>query len=433
MAEGFLDESGSKSFEETGEEYLESLVERSVVSVRKRKSNGGRIKSFSVHGLMRDMCVRQAYADNFYLHFRRFPLPADAMRLQRRLSIFNYNDDSLESVDGSTNRSVISFEGNREGILNWLRYFTLLRILGLSNTFDVFEKHDLPDHVFELFHLRYLAFGYPFSIPKAISNLENLQTLIIRPSKYCREFVALPVEIWRMRQLRHVVVHSCVLPSQEEEEKQESMSGLENLQTLTEAVDFIYSKDRFKMIPNLKKLCILYMDSRDSEDYELHNLIHLKKLEILKIEMHAPLKQLRITSALSLSGVGIPWGDMDIVASLPNLRVLKLRNHACVGGTWETSEGGFSQLKFLLIGKSELEHWISETSHFPRLKCLVLHHGRRLREVPNDIGEIPTLELIEVDDCNKSLLNSIKRMKEDQLSLGNDSLQVLFFRYYDSF
>ncbi|KAH6771710.1 hypothetical protein C2S51_010114 [Perilla frutescens var. frutescens] len=39
VAEGFMNESGSKSFEETGEEYLENLVKRSLVSVTKRRKN----------------------------------------------------------------------------------------------------------------------------------------------------------------------------------------------------------------------------------------------------------------------------------------------------------------------------------------------------------------------------------------------------------
>ncbi|KAL8557561.1 hypothetical protein ACS0TY_004852 [Phlomoides rotata] len=48
---------------------------------------------------------------------------------------------------------------------------------------------------------------------------------------------------------------------------------------------------------------------------------------------------------------------MSIVGSLPNLQVLKLKNNACGGDTWETSDGEFPQLKFLLIEASNLEHW----------------------------------------------------------------------------
>lgn len=49
---------------------------------------------------------------------------------------------------------------------------------------------------------------------------------------------------------------------------------------------------------------------------------------------------------LALSGLGISWEDMAIVGSLPNLEVLKLRYDACIGDTWETSEGEFCQLRF---------------------------------------------------------------------------------------
>ncbi|KAH6802971.1 hypothetical protein C2S51_034417 [Perilla frutescens var. frutescens] len=406
-AEGFVNES-----EETGEEYLQELVKRSLVSIRKSRYNNGRMKRVSIHDLVRDFCTRQARADNFFLHVTESLAGAESVQLQRRVSVAD-RDDILQNVDGSsTVRTMICLEGKEEGIRWSSEYFRLLRILDLSEGDHLFFKSDdFPIQVFELFHLRYLAFVVDRfnSIPNSISKLENLQTLIIRSSDYPRGIVKLPVEIWRMRQLRHVLVFSCVLPTQEEE----TPSALENLETLNELLNFVCSRETLEMIPNLKKLCISYTRWGD---YEIHNLIHFQKLETLEIEMHRyvgerwrkiPLAFPPTLKKLSLRSVRVPWEDMEIVGSLPNLQELRLRNPAragsmwklrspaCVGSTWETNEGGFPQLQFLLIKRSDLEQWITKSDHFPSLKCLVVRDCRLLREIPKNIRKIPTLELIE--------------------------------------
>ncbi|KAL8473348.1 hypothetical protein ACS0TY_030252 [Phlomoides rotata] len=76
--------------------------------------------------------------------------------------------------------------------------------------------------------------------------------------------------------------------------------------------------------------------------------------------------------------------DMSIVGSLPNLQVLKLKNYACYGDSWETSEGEFPELKFLLIDGSYLQYWITKSDHFPRPECLALQRFQYLRERDSD-------------------------------------------------
>ncbi|KAL8052260.1 hypothetical protein ABFX02_06G200900 [Erythranthe guttata] len=115
---------------------------------------------------------------------------------------------------------------------------------------------------------------------------------------------------------------------------------------------------------------------------------------------------------------------MRVIGSLPNLQVLKLRDCNYCWNQWETSEGGFLELKYLLICNSNLKYWITETSHFPRLISLVLHNFRYLEEIPDGIGEIPTLELIELKNCRKTLADSAERIQEEQQDYGNDAFQV---------
>ncbi|KAI3459069.1 hypothetical protein Pfo_015732 [Paulownia fortunei] len=413
VAEGFLIPNGCKRFEEGAEEYLEDLVKRSLVLVTKRKSNG-KIKSCSVHDLVRDLCIRKA---NFLLHIMNTYVGKESIKNQRRISIAHSDPNSLANIQGSTIRTILYFQRSASS-LGSLAKFRLLRVLDVVDA----NANSLPPQVFELFHLRYLALSHVKEIPAAISNLQNLQTLIIHSVE-----VYFPLEIWRMPQLRHLVFPSSYLPDIEG-----AIFVLENLQTLLVARDFVCTKKILKMIPNLKKLGIYFIPEIYGIDYLLHNLVSLHQLENLKLEIYGAFRFRqkfnpafpRMLKKLTLSGWQRPWKDMTIVGSLPNLDVLNLRDFAFKGDKWETAEGEFPQLKFLLIDESDLQHWISESSHFPSLKCLLLHRCRYLNEIPDGIGEIPTLELIEVRRGNKSLEDSAKRIQEEQQSCGNDALQV---------
>lgn len=434
VAEGFLKPSEcGRSFEETAEEYLEDLVKRNLVLVSKRKSDG-RIKSFNIHDLMRNMCIRKAREEKFFQHVSGFL--QQGMRIPRRLSIAHLEQDFPKGIYDSNIHTVIVLQYRQRPLDTGssLRYFRLLRILDLRDAYDFVHKFGsssptLPAEVFELFHLRYLALDHNILIPAAISNLRNLQTLIIAVKRY-GIFIPLPVEIWRVPQLRHILVFRHLLPSQEG-----LTFPLENLQTLSIARDIVWSGKTLKMMPNLKKLTIWYDKWRRHEDYELHNLEYLQ-LEKLQLKLHigfpCPEKLNpvfpRTLRKLSLVGWKLHWKDMTIVGSLPNLQVLKLRDNACVGDTWETNEGEFCQLKFLLIDGTDLQDWVAESNHFPRLKCLVLRRCRYLSGIPDGIGEIPTLELLEVDDVNKSLVDMAKRIQADQQDWGNDALQVRCLR-----
>ncbi|KAL1546806.1 putative late blight resistance protein R1B-16 [Salvia divinorum] len=368
IAEGFLERhSESERVELVAEECLEDLIKQSLVLVTSRKIDG-KIKSCRLHSMVRDFCVRKAGKEKFLLPVMDFfPNP-----------ILRRNDHS---------------------------YWEL-------------------GQVFELIYLTYLAFSIPDSIvPPAIAKLQNLQTLIIY-----RFDVHLPVEIWRLRQLRHLIAfsfHSLPIPK--------VASPLRNLQTLSIATNFVCGERIVKIIPSIRKLGICYSEEEFGADYHLDNLIHFLRLEKLKLKTHSssaphpyslifPLSLIK----LELSGGWICWTDMAIVGSLPDLQVLKLKNYACHGEHWETVGGEFRKLMLLLIDESDLNHWKTRSSHFPRLKCLMLHRCPYLDEIPHDIGNITTLELIEIDDRNRSLSYSTNIIREMHRKVtGDDSLKVV--------
>ncbi|KAL8557536.1 hypothetical protein ACS0TY_004830 [Phlomoides rotata] len=415
---------GCKSLEEEAEEYLEDLVKRSLVLVTSRKSNG-KIKSCRLHDLVREMCIRKAQEENFLLT-DGYVRP-EMTKEGRRISI---GHSRLQKIWGPTIHTILCFKT----ILNYsslafLLNFRLLRVLD-----DIHDNSELlPPQIFELFHLRYLALGRPNRIPAAISKLENLETLIIRPFRRSGTYGSLasylPREIWSMPRLRHLVLTEyCML----RDPPVRPTLPLENLQTLSGIASFLCSKRILELIPNLKKLGIIY--STNEEHHDLHSLVNLHQLEKLKItasdsdhrfSLHGLYLAFPLTlKKLTLDGGELPWKDMSVVGSLPNLQVLKLKNYACSGSTWETTDGEFPELEFLLIEYSNLEHWIAESDPFPRLKRLLLGHCRYLTEIPDSIGDVSTLEVIQVDDLNGSLLKSVKHIQEVQQGYGNDAFQV---------
>ncbi|KAL0364587.1 UNVERIFIED_CONTAM: putative late blight resistance proteinR1A-10 [Sesamum angustifolium] len=227
--------------------------------------------------------------------------------------------------------------------------------------------------------VRYLAFTCAWQLPPSISKLQNLETLVYHKWK-SQQCPLLPRDIWVMPKLRHLwVTPSCFLDHAQLLPNDSFL--LENLQTLSEVRNFKCSSDIIKRIPNLRKLKISYDVSlfESWSSYQLENLITLHKLETLTLrtenschitdvaypeKLAFPL-QLR---KLTLSGLRLPWRNLNIIGALPNLEVLKLQRNACQGPEWRPIEGEFCQLKFLLLEGLDIVQWRADDSYFPCLQ-----------------------------------------------------------------
>ncbi|KAL8505199.1 hypothetical protein ACS0TY_016426 [Phlomoides rotata] len=453
-AEGFLiTEDQSKGTEELGYEYLEDLANRSLVLISKKRYNG-KIKAIKIHDVLRDLCLRKAQDEKF-LHVINdfsgsFP---EGIENSQRLIISSYFSGQIPNLDTSTIQTLLLFD--HWAFDSW-KSFRQLRVVDAMS--ETLRSSDAIRCIGELSDVRHLAFTCEPTVQVAklvaesLYRLHNLQTLIItRILCYVRQCASRPcstetdvytpfleLEIWRMPQLSHLILLDGFLPNPSPESFPENVA-LNYLHTLTRMSDFTCSDRILEMIPNLKKLGIVYsykgMYESGWSKYGLNNLVHLRKLEKLSLQAEPYPNLINDVSQnlafpatlkkLTLSGCRFPWQDMTLVGSLPNLEVLKLKRHACDGIEWETTEGEFCQLKLLVIENTDLHHWITESySHFPRLERLSLYKCDNLREIPYEIGEIPTLELIEVDSRNSSLVESAKFIQEEQRSIGNDLLQV---------
>ncbi|XP_057801508.1 putative late blight resistance protein homolog R1A-10 isoform X2 [Salvia miltiorrhiza] len=132
VAEGFVKyPSNSESFEKVGEECLDELMKRNLVLVKKRKSDN-RIKSCSLHDLMRDLCIRKAHESQFFLnlmdkHVKKKPF-RERIKNQRRVSLDSSHLRYLSDDDDSTIHSIRCSKYDLVK-LNFVKGVRLLRVL----------------------------------------------------------------------------------------------------------------------------------------------------------------------------------------------------------------------------------------------------------------------------------------------------------------
>lgn len=463
VAEGFLNSTGFTTVEEIAEECLEDLIDRSLVLAGKRSNE--KLKTCKLHDIMRDFCLEEAKRENF-LHVLNRPLYAlsENITALRRVS-FNcstiFSSYSIQPTDATVSRSILGFNISQSSIFSYTD-FKLLRVLDI--TFKEFPQ--IPSEIMQLVNLRYLAVATVSEFPPPVSQFWSLQTLILHMYSTGS---TLPWEIWKMPSLRHLHIKpSICLPSQTTEECNRYNSlVLNNLQTLTNITLADCTKDIFSSTPKLKKLGICetleytypakilwsvpytfenlwpYCSDTISDLWSdcLRNLALLSQLEALKIIGLRPPAQVpklaphldalpENLKKLTLSFTYLPWESMTSLCRLPNLEVLKLKNYAFTGPKWEQVEEGFCSLKLLLIEISDLEHWSASNDHFPCLEHLVLKSCLRLDSIPHDLGDIPTLQIIELENSSQSAVLSAKEIQEEQQSYGNDILEVRIERNF---
>ncbi|KAL9156409.1 hypothetical protein ABFS82_09G074900 [Erythranthe guttata] len=396
--------------------------------------------SFAPIRLVPPASFTQETSDNEFGTFRKAPeevLNTRRIVKVRRRQTSTASSSAPSSAPALARTLVCEFQG----ILPSLN-LRLLRVLKAVDK-DLYSlenrqgRYSLED-VFQLVNSRFLAvtatWHHNLRFPSSVYLLWNLQTLIVNDNF---DAVA-PSEIWKMPQLRHVRFNILDLPDPPPSGQDDDFF-LGNLQTLLKVRKFKCGEEVVKRIPNIEKLQICYREEFEGcSSYCLNNLVRLCKLESFGCSFNTWNKPNRddmlqnfilpnSLKKLTLEGTNLYWEDMGTkIGLLPNLQVLKLKAKSFIGPEWETVEGQFCNLRFLGIYDSHcgLEWWTTDSSHFPRLERLVLHFLDNFVEIPSAIGEIPTLQSIQLNNCTDSAVISAKRILEDQEELQNLGLQV---------
>ncbi|KAL7153213.1 hypothetical protein ABFS83_04G151200 [Erythranthe nasuta] len=425
VAEGFIKSNQSQSLEEIARGYLNDLIDRNLIL--KQLGTNGRIKFCKIHDLLRDLSLKVAQKDEFICVMEDIQRGVERGRrivCNEKNQQAKYQSQVLHTLQlpSLARTSVTHMDGR-------LSNNRLMRVMSFNCGA---KKKKLRRHIVDQVNMRYLAYNkrtrfLAVKLPSSIDVLWNLQTIIIRKNK-----IKAPSEIWEMRQLRHVDIYELQLPDPRQiGDQQQHEFVLQNLQTLKNVVNFVWSEEACKRVVNVRKLQIEYDSrSKSSNDYLLYNICHLHKLEsltCLPYTVHNVLQKLTFPSSLKklyLVGSKVHWKDLTIIGSLPNLEVLNLDDVSAVEPVWNPVEGEFLRLKYLFISYTNLVQWNADSSHFPVLEKRFLTQMYKLEEVRLDIGEIPTLRFLQLLECSESAAIYAMRIAEEQENNGNKELQV---------
>ncbi|PWA49255.1 NB-ARC domains-containing protein [Artemisia annua] len=372
MAEGFIQEAENQSFEDIGEAYLLDLVGRNLVIVAERRSNGG-VKSFKVHDLVRELCLRIAQEERFFQRINSTESYKFIVS-DKQHRMFTYQDIPIMKFAHPPTPSLrtlfcfLTTASWTYDIAEHFPSFALLRVLDLQNC----ELIHFPEGISLLVHLRYLAIWHLSGFPSSLLNLTSLQTLIVKTSQ---SSLLLPSNISDLVNLRHLSSNKkFYLPS---------INRPMNLQTISEVELGDLVENFQKYFPVIKKMSLI-LNSDEGNDFELLPCLETLKLtginrreqsepKLPKGEPNCRNNQISFSTTLkklTLVRCHLPWSDISIIQLLPNLEVLKLRADAFDGSLWKTDEAQFQQLQFLRLEKLNIKQWEAYSINFPCLKQL---------------------------------------------------------------
>ncbi|KAK6775383.1 hypothetical protein RDI58_026384 [Solanum bulbocastanum] len=421
IAEQFVKARSNKRLKVVAEEYLQELIDRSLILTGKQRANG-RMRTCKIHDLLRQLCLSEAHTENVVHVLNGNVLEArDDQRRVILLSKYEEKYDYRPRHSSGIVRTFISmgvaFPQEMRSIVSQFKLLKVLDALSID--------YDFSRVIPQLVHLRYVAAKIEEAL--SLAKLRNLQTVILRRLTLLDKLEQ-QVDIWRMSEIRNLDIRWPLYISNPLEAEQ-ALCLLNNLQTLY-LYNSPFAAEIIRRTPNLKKLKI-FDDSKHQDWPAILDFLSLvQDLETLHIQnmkwmIFSGDNFLPNLKHLTLTCTYIPWEDVKLLANLPNLEVLK-GYHAFDGTYWKLDEDiVFHKLKYLrLIHCHDLERWEAGHANFPVLEHLILDSFYNLEEIPESIGEIMTLKLIRIKWCGSAVKISAKKIQQEQQSLGNYQLQV---------
>ncbi|MFS8030643.1 putative virus X resistance protein-like, coiled-coil [Helianthus anomalus] len=431
VAEGFV----KPGTENVAEEYLVDLIDRSLVMVDQKRSDGG-VKVCRVH----DLCLKKSKEEKFLSEIKVEPFlgPGFSTNTTDRCSFINHNhthvlDYVFSKPFSASMRSFLYFPWGftcgftEENVSLIYSAFKHIRVLELKSVLAPF----LPTEIGQLVQLRYLSLRISEPvIPESVSTLWNLQTLVVY-GLMCPMGIDFHVSKDNsMTNLRHIYIWPSL--------RLQYPLASSKVQTISNLRLPVGRQLVLEMTPNLKMLAcvVLQLSAGLVLLPPLDTLVHLERLKIyidnvlsLPEQARFPcLNQLPHTlKKVTFSNCYLPWKDLSELGRLPNLEILKILRGSFQGPRWDPNDGEFKKLKVLKIQSPELAEWNLSSDHFPALERLVMDGCRRLKEIPMCLGEIPTMGLIELRWPRSSAAESARQIIEGQQSLGNDWLRLVIY------
>ncbi|XP_019247993.1 PREDICTED: putative late blight resistance protein homolog R1B-16 [Nicotiana attenuata] len=430
-----------QNMEEAARVCLNDLLNRSLVMVSEKRINGD-VECCTLHDVVREFCCRKLAKENFM----QLTVPYNPYRhlysKKSRLCIY-IHDDLVEDFIHSEYWPHKPLEFIAHPKCNtWDPSVTLpllakLRFVQAFHSLDVKLPSSWVMAVQSLTHLRYLAISVEEFDFKWVSHLHDLQTLHVVSRKYVRSS---PSIIWEMTKLRHLYIF-CFSFIWEDDDRaifdESSATMLENWRTFRSCSIYDTDPKFWWRFPNLEELN-LYIQEEPSRPLfpvpEVHTRLHSLELYINynrgywklvetanKFVFPSNIRYLHIQIELPIKGL------YQNIARLRNLENLKLEIRDTFGeDCWDVSDIEFQALKYLkLLNFMDIRERKASEESFPVLEKLFIKHCIYLEEIPSCFEEIPTLQLIDVEQCRDSVGDSAMNIKREiEETTGCDTLQV---------
>lgn len=336
IAEGFIQ---GKNLEETAEEYLKDLISRNLVMVD---------KTCRVHAFCGLKVLQEQ--QRFFLEMKcvngdLVPQPSEIDK-PRRLCM--HSDLEIFFAREGKNKvgCIRSLLCCYKTPMNFPAKYapTMVDELDMLRVMECefIKLGEVPRGVTRLFHLRYLTISVDTLkiLNEAFSSLWNLQTLVVYTKN---KSLPIKANIWKMVQLRHLKTIAVITEIAEGDGE-----GCKSLQTLSRVSPEICTTNVFNKAPNLKRLGI---QGNLAVLFEKNSLGKLNQLEKLKLvnTFHDSLSQRSMhfpeiaswfptkLTMLTIAGTSLEWKHMSTLARMEALQVLKLKDNAFTGMSWEAS------------------------------------------------------------------------------------------------
>ncbi|KAK7307346.1 hypothetical protein VNO77_40319 [Canavalia gladiata] len=446
IAEGFVNGEDGKTLEEVADSYLNELLNRSLLQVV-TKTSDGRMKNCRMHDLLREIVNLKSKDQNFATIAKEQDIIwPDKVR---RLSIINTLHNVRQNLTTFQLRSLLMFALS-DSLENFSIHalcstgYKLLRVLDLQDAaLEVF-----PAEIVNLYLLKYLSLKNTKvkNIPSSIKKLKHLETLDLKHS-YITE---LPVEIVELQRLRHLLVYRYEIESyayfhSRHGFKVAAAAPIGRMQSL-QKLCFIEADQGSKTLmielgklTQLRRLGIRKMRQEDGAALcsSIEKMINLRSLSITAteddeiIDIHNISKPPQFLQQLYLSGhlenfphwissltnlvrVFLKWSRLKEdplvhLQDLPNLRHVEFLQ-VYVGDTLHFKAKGFPSLKVLGLDDLEgLKSMIVDEGAMPGLKKLIIQRCNSFKQVPLGIEHLTKLKTIEFFDMPKELITALRQ------------------------
>ncbi|RWR75241.1 putative disease resistance protein [Cinnamomum micranthum f. kanehirae] len=382
IAEGFIQQRGDEVLEDVAEDYLNELINRSMIQVASRRCNRS-VRTCRIHDLLRELSIYEAVQNNFFTIGSDIETNSPSTRV-RRLAV--YSDTEMHKTinrSTATLRTVLCFSERTTHMLESLKIGgKLIRVLDVE---EFNEKVKLPKKIGESVHLRYLNLGF-YDITRlliSIGDFSYLQTLELHGVG------TLPNAIWNLERLRHLRAYWFDIDGPPR------LNNLRNIQTLClQAGSWI--EDGLDKMTNLREMGIwgsLIAHHKVLSD-SIEKLCSLRSFTIWSGDSISSLKSFAPHShlykmyldgqierlpdfppnlaKLTLCDSQLKQDAIAILEKLPHLRILRLQGGSYCSKKMIFSSEGFPQLEYLQLEGLDLEEWIVEEGAMSSLKSVEL-------------------------------------------------------------